>query len=63
MWFKKLTLQEQIDKVMREARKRQISCASAKVAYMAVAVDLGYEEAANHFMHEIVKEKIQKLRG
>ena len=61
MWFRKLTLEEQISRVKAEAKSRCISCPSVNVGYMAVAIDLGYNEAAEHFMREMIREKIEQL--
>ena len=61
MWFRKLTLQEQIEQVKAEARKRKLSCPSAAVGYTAVAVDLGFDEAAEHFLREVIQQKLEAL--
>lgn len=61
MWFRKLTLEEQIKRVKQEARRREVSCPSANVAYLAIAADLDYTEAAEYFWREIIKEKIRQL--
>lgn len=60
MWFRKKTLQEQIDAVKREAKRREMTHSNANFGYMAIAVDLGLDEAANHFMAEYVEAKLRE---
>lgn len=61
--FRKPSLEEQIAKVKAVAKYREISCPSANVAYFAVAADLGYTEAAEHFMRENIKERLRRMYG
>jgi hypothetical protein len=56
-FFKKLSLQEQIDRTKAEARRLQLTYKSAASAYTAVALQLGHKDAAKHFLEQVIREK------
>ena len=60
-WFKKKTLEEKIQIVKAVAQKEKLSHKYANAVYIAIALEYGWEDVAEHFLTLHMKERINEL--